>query len=524
MDRREFLKILGGLPPAVKFGGLSLLSSSAFASGKTFSDYKAIVVLNLGGGNDGMNTFIPTEETAHASYFDVRGELGVSLDNLYENEFYQTDGNGYFISNGAEEQPYYQVDPDDDSDQTNKALMYVKGSYHIGSGDQKLGIHGLMPEIASLYEKGVLSVVSNVGTLVKPTTKAEIDSDTAELPLFLFAHNHQARAVSTAQADILGNTGWAGRIADNWQVNDAVGLNISFAKTQIMLTGETTSHLSMKPNKLTSYSGIGDYGATVSEFGNSLTSTYENTPFQKLLNQINIQTGNLSSVLTTAWEQAKDFSTFSAKNPYGEDLFTVSDFEDVLGMQTHHGLRDDLIEQFEAVAQTIDLGKNVLNFNRQIFYINSNNYDSHSDQIESHSRNLRSISLGVNDFYKALEEMNLHEEVLVILTSEFGRTLATNGDGTDHGWGSHSFILCGDPSFNGGQIFGEVMTDLALDGENAYTNKSRIIPTTSIEQMLAPVLDWFGVEESLMTSILPNLENFKTTADYDSAFLQGVFN
>jgi uncharacterized protein (DUF1501 family) len=522
MNRREFLKALGTAPAVVKLGGgISLLSGSAFASEESFTDYKAIVVLNLGGGNDAMNMFIPAETSAHATYSSIRGDLAISETDLFQNEFYKVDSSGYFSSNGGEEQPYYAIDPDDESDDANRKVQYQKGSYHIGSGTSKLGINGLMPELASLYKKGVLSVVSNVGTLVKPTTKAEIENGTAELPLFLFAHNHQERAVATTQADVLGKSGWAGRIADVWKVNGDIGLNISFFKSQLMMIGRETNHLSMKPTKLTSYSGIG-FSSELSTFSETLN--YEDNNFKRVYNSLNISTANLSSTLETAWSEAKDFSTFSAKNPYGEDLFTVSDFEKTLGMKTHHGLRDELIEQFEAVAKMIDLSKNNLGHKRQIFYINSNNYDSHSNQIEAHSRNLRSISLGLNDFYKAIEEIGQQEEVLVILTSEFGRTLATNGDGTDHGWGGHSFMLCGDPAFNGGQIFGEVMSDLSLDGVNAYTKKSRIIPTTSIEQMFAPVLDWFGVDETVMKIALPNLENFQTDETYRSAFLSGVLN
>jgi hypothetical protein len=86
-------------------------------------------------------------------------------------------------------------------------------------------------------------------------------------------------------------------------------------------------------------------------------------------------------------------------------------------------------------------------------------------------------------------------------------------------------MLTGDTSFNGGQTFGTVMTDLSLNGENSYTSRGRVIPTTSIEQMLAPALRWFGVEDGLMTTVLPNLNNFKTDSDanLETAFLQNVF-
>jgi len=119
----------------------------------------------------------------------------------------------------------------------------------------------------------------------------------------------------------------------------------------------------------------------------------------------------------------------------------------------------------------------------------------------------------------------MDQEVLTVSFSEFGRTLLNSGDGADHGWGGHSFMMSGDPTFNGGNVFGTVMEDLTLDGVNTYTAKGRMIPTTSIEQMVAPALKWFGVDNTLMETILPNLTNFKTDPnDYESAFLQGVFS
>jgi uncharacterized protein (DUF1501 family) len=120
--------------------------------------------------------------------------------------------------------------------------------------------------------------------------------------------------------------------------------------------------------------------------------------------------------------------------------------------------------------------------------------------------------------------VTLEENVLTLNTSDFGRSMQSNGDGTDHGWAGHSFMLCGDPSFQGGKIFGTVLDDVSLSSVHAHTKKGRFIPTTSIEQMLAPTLDWFGVDESLMATIFPNLSNFKTDAsDYKSSFLSGVF-
>ncbi len=536
MNRRDFIKNMaltaGSISPLMRLsGGLGLLSTTSFAS--TFSDYKAIVLVSLDGGNDAMNMFPPTESVAHAQYAQIRTNLATSLTDLYSDSNYNTDDStGHFTASVGNAQPYYEVDASNPTAESNDILMYTKGSYHTTTTANNtetptgLGINALMPELASLYQKGVLSLVSNVGTLVEPTTKAQIDNGTANLPVFLFAHNHQRLAVATTQADILGKTGWAGRLADSWQVNGAVGLNISYAGPERTLIGESTSALAMGTSRPSSYSSVTG-GDTIE---NLLIRFNDNTNnsnhFNRFYNLKNKTTAQLSTLLSTAWASAPDFSTFSTKNSYGENLFTAYDdnHKEKLGMLTHHGLIKRFFEQLEATAKMIKLSKETLSHNRQIFYVRGTGYDSHSDQVHQHSRNLRTVSLGISDLYKALEEMGIAENVLIVTTSEFGRTLKNNGDGTDHGWGGHSFMLTGDGSFNGGQVFGEVMTDLALDGVNAHTDRARIIPTTSIEQMLAPALKWFGVDDALMATVLPNLVNFRTDAgDTESAFLQGVF-
>lgn len=535
MNRRHFIKNMtltaGMLSPMMRLGGgVGLLSTTSFAA--SFSDYKAIVIVNLDGGNDAMNMFPPTAPTTHTQYSNVRTNLGVSLDDLYSDPNYTIDANGHFSAALGENQPYFKVDASNPAAESNDILMYTKGSYHTNqtlngvTSSSGLGINALMPELASLYKNKKLSLVSNVGTLVEPTTKFAIDNGSANLPVFLFAHNHQRLAVATTQAHILGKIGWAGRLADNWQLNGSVGLNISYAGPERTLIGESTSALAMSTQRPASYSSVSGSDSIEDLLIRFNDNTSNSNHFNRFYNLRNKATAELSTLLTSAWTSAPDFATFTTKNSYGEALFTVYDdgHKEKLGLRTHHGLHKSFFEQLEATAKMIKLSRDTLNYNRQIFYVRGSGYDSHSDQVHQHSRNLRTVSLGISDLYKALEEMGIAEDVLIVSNSEFGRTLKNNGDGTDHGWGGHSFMLSGDSTFNGGNVFGEVMSDLSLNGVNSYTDRARIIPTTSIEQMLAPALKWFGVDNSLMTQVLPNLQNFKTdTTDIESAYLSNVF-
>ena len=556
MTRRNFIKLSGLtaaslLPMARVAGGLALGSQVATAANETLSGYKALVVLFLDGGNDAINMFPPTtkgsnDTTAFDQYKAVRynsdspiyGSLDIANRDLSDTNF-TTDSNGHYVKNSATNHPYYDAPQTNDGKSDSASRSYKMGSYHTSHNGIKtgLGINSLMPELAAMYNSGKVSLVSGVGTLTQPlfnndgTSNTLID-DESNLPVFLFAHNHQQRAVYTAQAEQLGATGWAGRIADAWQVNDPVGLNVSYAGMKRMLIGETTSPLVMPTSTPVSFST--KYNAP---------NRVNGDPFESILSRFNAISnsnafssyyanktklaGDLSTILLEGMAQAP---TFNSTNTYGDPLFTYErgsgDYmEDVIELVMHDGVRETIFKQFEAASKMIKVGKDILNHPRQIIFVRLPGFDTHSSQTTNHADNLRSLSLALSDFQKSLEEMGMDEEVLTVSLSEFGRTLKNNSDGTDHGWGGHSFIMTGDSSFNGGNVYGTVMEDMTLGGKYSYTEKGRIIPTTSIEQMLAPCLKWFGVDDALMATVLPNLSNFRTDAgDAESAFLQGVFS
>lgn len=528
MNRRNFLKNMaitaGSISPLARLGGgVGLLSSSTFAMAPD-SGYKAMVVIHLNGGNDAMNMFVPTADV-YNSYQSARSTIAVENNNLISDSsksLKDLDCPSITISAG-EGNPYYDRTSDPDKFPEDIDAMYRKGFYDTGHG---LGINGMMPEFAELYRRGKLSVVSNVGTLVEPTTKEALENESVEEPLFLFAHNHQRRHIATAQADILGKIGWAGKIADAWSLNSPVGLNISYGGAERMLFGQSTVPLVMPTGAPTAYDTksnpdgerIGDFVTRVA------VNTQSSNIFESFYAKNSKRASELSTLLTTAWIQAPDVSVLGS-NSYGNGLFSIPNASTLGFSNNSQELSEKIFEQFEAAAKMIKLGESTLGYNRQVFYLELGGFDTHSGQAEDHSMNLRSLSLAISDFYKALEAMGLDEKVLTVSTSDFGRTILSNGDGTDHGWAGHSFMLCGDSTFQGGETLGTLLDDVSLTSTQAYTAKGRFIPTTSIEQMLAPALKWFGVDNALMATVLPNLTNFRTNVDdAESAFLQGVFS
>jgi len=557
MNRRYFLKQSGlltaSLSPLLRVtaGGLALGSGIANASAPAFNDYKVLVIVNLNGGNDAMSMFPPTASTPHGQYETIRGSSEYEPDNIAisnanlddegaSNSLFTREASGHYVKNNGTIHPYYDAPQTDDRLQTSAVRSYRKGCYHAnadasnnGTTPTGLGINSMMPELAAMYKKGKVSFVSNVGTLVKPTSKAahgdNLDQNDAELPVFLFAHNHQITAVQTAQAEQIGTTGWAGRVADAWALNAPVGLNISYSNKPVLLVGGSTSPIQMPTGAPVSFNTAYIFpnqtrGDAVERVIERFQPFARNNPFSKYYADNLKRAGDLSTLLTTAMSNAPDFSTFTTKNTYGQNLFSVPDMANVIELLMHDELRNPIFKQLEAAAKMVKVGKDELGYKRQILYVSLPVFDTHTNQTAGHASSLRSVSLALSDFQKALEEMNLDDQVLTVSISEFGRSLLNSGDGTSHGWGGHSFMMTGDSTFNGGNVFGTVMDDLSLDGVNGYTEKGRIIPTTSIEQMMAPALKWFGVDESLMATVLPNLSNFETTnGDYESAFLQNVF-
>jgi len=489
MRRREFLKLGLSLPL------LSLVTSQSLYA-KDFNNYKAIVILELDGGNDAFNTFVPIDNN-YNSYKDIRKVIAINNNDLGSGSDSLTSGNPY------------------DADSLEEA--YKKGIYPISDGDKKFGINGLMPEFAKLFNDGIISIVSKVGTLVQPTTKEKIENNSAKLPLFLFAHDHQRRAIYTAKAQQMIKTGFAGRVADSWgSINGDIGLTISYAGMNQVAIGDNSSPFILKnePNY---------YKDDISDFLNSISTDTKN-PFSAIYQRLQKKSVNLSSTLQDAWNNVGEFSS---TNSYGQDIFTLPNPNNDLKLDIHT-LDRKLFRNFKNVAKMIKIAKNSLNYNRQIFVIKMGGFDFHSAQTKDQTIKLRSLSLALNDFYKALGEIDAQKEVAVVALSDFGRTMLPNDDGTDHGWGTHSFIMCGSDSFNGGKIFGDMINSFALNSDEVYPEKrekGRLIPTTSIEQFIAPVFDWFGVNENEISLAFPNLTNFRSdSSDYKSAFLQGVFS
>jgi len=476
-ERREFLKFT--------LAGVSSLAlpSSIFASSPEGEGYKALVVIYHPGGNDTLNMFIPSstdEKTGYPNYRKARDVLKVkNLDlplRINNGEVDLTQGNPYSLNN-----------------QLNQA--YTKGFYRHEGLD--VATNAVMPEVAHLVNQGEIAIIANCGNIVEPATKAEFQAKTKTLPPFLFAHDHQTKLTMNGEAGILDSTGWAGRLADDWSssLNAGIyGMNISVSSNTHMFYGNTTTPLLINPNGVTSYARL------KREIYDEQLNLEKTNMFQRLYNELRKHSFSMQDTLLSDWNNVD--SSFSSKNAYGGELFSYPS-DGQLNQSTPSYTSKTLLLQLKTVTKLSKIAKS-RGISRQIFFVKDEGYDTHSNQTIHHSKNLRGVSLALGDFNKALKEMGMENEVTTFNISDFGRSLGSNGDGTDHGWGSTLFAMGG--AVKGG-LYG-TMPDLTLGGDEDISNKGRLIPSTSMSQYYGTFLKWFGVDDATMSKILPELNNF----------------
>ena len=228
---------------------------------------------------------------------------------------------------------------------------------------------------------------------------------------------------------------------------------------------------------------------------------------------------DLDELLRTYWTSDQK-TTFSSNGSYGEALFAIPTTSQT-GME--EDLDGDLIEKLEAVAQLIYLGStsSKMNFNRQIFFVKFGSFDTHGNQGEEHPVLLRELSLALWKFQKALEDMGVAGKVATFSLSDFGRTIGNNGDGTDHAWSTINFVMSNVSTFNGGKFYGD-LPNFTMGGADDIkdSGKGRFVPKLSVDQMNASLCSWFGVPDSDMETLFPNLSKFKSGVDINSAYLK----
>jgi uncharacterized protein (DUF1501 family) len=445
--RRNFLKkSITSIAAASPLMGL-LASLEKLEAAQVEGEYKAIVCILLEGGCDSFNMIVPTQDSAYDEYKEVRGNIALNQNQLIP--FTHSNLNGL------------------------NTLSY--------------GMRDSMSKMHQLFEDKKLSVIANIGTLIKPVSQNDVLNGSS-LPNQLFAHNTQRAQWMMGNAKDIELSGWAGRTSDLFYPTPNPYFNITLSGDNIMQAGGNTESLgfteaSSSPNNMKNY-GFGPKSG-----GGELGSVYQDIYEQQ-------QTSSNKLLSTLAKRRIKELGQqISLRNLFD----SVDNFD---GFSTGiHETGVSLGKQLELVAQILSVRNSFPGQKkRQIFFVNHHGWDTHAGDNE-HQTSYLSDSLGA--FNSALEKMGIENNVTTFTISDFGRSLTPNGAGTDHGWGGHAFVM--GAAVKGGDIYGK-MPAMKKDSPDAWSD--RIIPTTSIESYLATIVKWFGATPSELDKIFPNLKAF----------------
>ncbi len=488
ITRRDFIRrsACAAVGPAAMTCAIrDLRFMNAAVAQSNISDYKALVCIFLQGGNDSNNLVVPTVASEYNNYASIRTPI-------------------LALPAGA--------------------LQTLDG--YTDPAGHMFGLHPACPELKTLFGEGKLAILFNTGTLVYPITRAQYLSNSISKPPQLFSHADQVTQWQTSVPDQPALTGWCGRCGDLLNsVNGGapISLSVSLAGANTLEVGNIVSEYSVSTSGAIALSGV--TGARLTALTNILGLPYSNLQSQAYAGVAahSLNTGALlnNAITNTAaanyWTNNVGGTGFpvTVTTPNGGSTFTSS-----------------LSTQLKMVARLIEAGhrasgspSNGFGMKRQVFFCQVGGYDLHSGQTNYNTNNPNNVILGAHAnlfaelsqcmlaFQRGMEQLGLQNNVTTFTASDFGRTFPANGQGSDHGWGSHHLILGGSGAANsgsvlGGQTYGHFPT-LTVNGPDD-TNTGRWIPTTAIDQYFATIATWFGVDSGNLSTVFPNIGRFST--------------
>lgn len=486
-DRRDFLKksscALGMTALATQmehFGLMSVLAQKTDDAQAVPSDYRALVCVFMSGGNDGNNTVIPNHNDANLSnyttYFNARNTQGLAI---AQNALLP-------ISVPRAGNLSYGLNP-------NLGPLPLSGTTVINDG-----IHGL-------WAQGKMAVVTNVGTLVRPMTRAQFQNGSIQKPYQLYSHSDQVNQYQGGRADLQTFTGWGGRISDARTAPDnpsgLIPMITSISGAQLFTAGQTTLPLAIN-------SAGTSLAQVLNPAGYPAPPTPASTARMNAFNQLRTQ--DLNSKYIAAASHITDQAI------QANQVLQVS--QEVTVPFPTTGLGNQLKQVARLIKKRTDL-----TVNRQIFYVQIGGFDTHSGQIAGQGSLHMQFSQAVRSFYDEMVAQGVSDKVTLFSMTDFSRTFNPAGTGSmagsDHAWANHLFVVGG--AVNGGDFYGvntangTPFQNLTMNGpddaDNGPNARGRWIPTTSVEQYAATLARWYGLPETSMSAVFPNFANFANT-------------
>ncbi|NBT10673.1 MAG: DUF1501 domain-containing protein [Betaproteobacteria bacterium] len=425
--------------------------SEAAAQSTSVTDYKALVCVFLYGGNDHYNTLVPYDDTSHANYQRIRTGIALQRSAVAANALPIGNGEG--------------------------TAAHVNG---LAPGRQL----ALAPELSGLlplFNKGELGLILNIGTLIQPTTKAQYTAANVPLPPKLFSHNDQQSVWQSSNPEG-AISGWGGRMGDLFLSGNG--------KTTFTCVNASGNAVYMSGREAVQYQvstsgAVAMRGLAAPLFGSQACSN----ALRQLVTapQTHLMRAEYARVTGRSIDAQATLSAALAATRPLQTLFPAG----------------TLSQQLQMVARMI-AARDQLSVKRQVFFVSLGGFDLHDFLLLQHPGLMSQLGESLKSFHAAMGELGVADRVTTFTASDFGRTLTSNGDGSDHGWGSHHFVLGG--AVQGGRFYGQ-LPQVAVNGPDDV-GQGRLLPTTAVDQLAATLASWMGVNTSDLPLVVPNIGNY----------------
>jgi uncharacterized protein (DUF1501 family) len=460
-SRRRFLgsmMAMAGSSAAPFAMNLAAMSNAVAAD---VSGYKALVCLFMVGGNDHYNTVLATDPTSWNEYQKLR--YSVETDSIALRAAGTSGG----------------------------VLPIAPNTAQAG---RSFALHPQLAALKTLFDSGRAAVVSNVGTLIQPTTLAQYKARTVPLPAKLFSHNDQQSTWQSCKPE--GATfGWGGRMGDLLSAGNANSnfTSVSAAGNAVFMSGKT-----VRQYQVSAAGAVPIRNLSGALFGSAVN------PLRAIVtgNSGNMLEQEHAGVLNRAISTQATLST--AMVPAGSG--GVPEPGNYVNPNNGISMVNPLAKQLQTVARII-AARGTLGLHRQVFYVTLPGCDTHDGQRALQADNMAKLAHALaywDSIMGNLVGVNMRNNVTLFTASDFGRTLVSNGDGSDHGWGAHHFVVGG--AVKGKNIYGTFPT-IGL-GHAADVGYGALLPSVSVEQYGATLGAWFGLSPTELVDVFPNLVNY----------------
>ena len=463
-SRRKFLRrsSLIGLSASLSAQSLGVYSllNSASTMANTQTDFKALVYIFLGGGNDAFNMLVPSGNgELRTNYENGRGNIALANDDLHA------------------------ISP----------ITPAKIFNNIAHNE--FGLHPSCQDMAAMFNQQEMSFVCNIGNLITPTTREQYLEKSVALPPQLFSHADQQRQYQSSPTSPF-QFGWGGRMVELLTDFNTGGL----VSPLMSVSGLNTWQVS-RDSLINPYVMSKDGATPLSGFNGERQNIVESA-MNAIDENSHLMMQKYRDTFTSA-RSAEDiighaFDIASANGVNYDAIF------DAAGNNNN-----SISRRLKTVAKMI-AGRASTGNHRPIYFVELGGFDNHQNLLADHQSQMQILNAALKGFRDALVAQGDFDKTLTFVGSEFARTLTPNSDksdaGTDHAWGGHAILMGG--MINGGNLFGTHPDLLLNQGLDASNGRGRWIPTTATTQCNAVIAHWFGVEKDKINQLFPSVDNF----------------